>query len=56
MPISEKGDHTSFGKGKTERQLSLQALRAAIQAGVESGPGIPADEVFARLEMKYSRS
>ena len=25
-------------------------LQREIQAGVDSGPGIPADEVFARLE------
>jgi len=35
--------------------LKLQELRAAIQAGVISGPGIPADGVFDRLEQKYSR-
>ncbi|MFA7254464.1 MAG: type II toxin-antitoxin system ParD family antitoxin [Patescibacteria group bacterium] len=34
--------------------LKLQELRAAIQAGAASGPGIAADEVFARLEKKYT--
>ena len=34
--------------------LKLQELRAAIQAGAASGTGIPADEVFARLEAKYA--
>lgn len=33
--------------------LKLQELRAAIQAGMASGSGIPGDEVFARLEQKY---
>jgi antitoxin ParD1/3/4 len=36
--------------------LKLQELRAAIAAGVASGPGIPADEVFARLEQKYAQT
>lgn len=36
--------------------LKLQELRAAIQAGVASGPGIQADEVFARLEKKYAQA
>lgn len=34
--------------------LKLQELRAAIQAGASSGTGIPADEVFARLEARYA--
>ena len=36
-----------------QRQLQLNKLRAELQAGVESGPGIPAEKVFARLEAKY---
>ncbi|MSQ49443.1 MAG: type II toxin-antitoxin system ParD family antitoxin [Betaproteobacteria bacterium] len=38
-----------------EKQAALQlsALRAAIAAGLASGPGIPADEVFDRLKAKY---
>lgn len=36
------------------RQLELDALRAEIIAGRESGPGKPADSVFDRLEAKYS--
>ena len=27
-------------------------LQREIQAGIDSGPGVPADEVFARLEEK----
>lgn len=34
----------------------LQELRAAIQAGAASGAGIPADEVFAHLEAKYTQA
>lgn len=29
-------------------------LRAAIRAGVESGPGIAAEEVFAELKARYA--
>lgn len=32
----------------TERR-DLEALRAAIKAGLDSGPGIPAEQVFAKL-------
>jgi antitoxin ParD1/3/4 len=35
-------------------QAELQALRADIAAGKASGTSRPADEVFARLEAKYS--
>jgi antitoxin ParD1/3/4 len=35
--------------------LKLQGLRAALQAGGASGPGIAADDVFARLENKYAQ-
>ncbi len=31
----------------------LEELRGLIQEGIESGPGRPADELFARLEAKY---
>jgi antitoxin ParD1/3/4 len=29
-------------------------LKDAIQAGIVSGPGVPAQEVFDRLEKKYA--
>ena len=32
----------------------LEALRAAIKAGLNSGPGIPADQVFAELRARYA--
>lgn len=37
------------------RAMKLEALRAEIQKGANSGPGIPAEEVFSRLEAKYQR-
>ena len=36
-----------------QASIKLEALRAAITAGLASGPGVPADEVFDRLEAKY---
>lgn len=33
----------------------LEELRGLIQEGVDSGSGRPTDELFARLEAKYSR-
>ncbi|KGD92010.1 MULTISPECIES: type II toxin-antitoxin system ParD family antitoxin [Rhizobium/Agrobacterium group] len=39
-----------------QRQARLQVLREDIRAGIESGAGIPADEVFDRLEAKYGGS
>jgi antitoxin ParD1/3/4 len=32
----------------------LEALRDAIQAGLNSGPSIPAAEVFAELRARYT--
>lgn len=34
-------------------RLQLEELRAFIKAGIDSGPGIPAEEVFVELEAKY---
>ena len=36
-----------------ERQ-DLEALRAAIRAGLDSGPGLSADQVFAELQARYA--
>lgn len=36
-----------------ERQ-DLEALRAAIKAGLDSGPALPADQVFAKLRARYA--
>lgn len=37
-----------------QRKARLNGLRSAIRTGVESGPGVPAEQVFDRLESKYS--
>jgi antitoxin ParD1/3/4 len=31
----------------------LASLRSAIEEGATSGPGVPAEDVFAELEMRY---
>lgn len=36
------------------REIQIKVLRQQIQDGKESGPGIPADQVFDRLEAKYA--
>ncbi|WP_353476813.1 type II toxin-antitoxin system ParD family antitoxin (plasmid) [Salipiger sp. H15] len=36
----------------TERR-ELETLRDAIKAGLESGPGVSADQVFAELRARY---
>ncbi len=38
-----------------QADLQLDAMRAAIAAGLTSGPGIAADQVFDRLEAKYRK-
>jgi antitoxin ParD1/3/4 len=37
-------------------QLQNQAMRAAIEAGLNSGASISADDVFDRLETKYKKT
>ena len=41
-------------KQEKQRVLMVAELKAAIQAGINSGPGVPAEEVFDRLEHKYA--
>lgn len=48
-------------RARDAEQRELEALRALIREGDESGPGIPAEEVFAELyemieEIRASRS
>ena len=35
------------------RQIQLEQLRQQVRAGIDSGPSIPAEEVFDRLSAKY---
>jgi antitoxin ParD1/3/4 len=42
-------------RSRDSERRELEALRTAIKAGVDSGPGIPAEEVFAELRARYAR-
>lgn len=37
------------------REAQINNLRGKIQEGVNSGPGVPAEDVFNRLEAKYTK-
>ena len=41
-------------ESEQRRQLTTEALRAEIAAGLASGAPLPADEVFARIESRYA--
>ena len=41
-------------RARDAERRDLDALRAAIRAGLASGPGIPADQVFAELRARYA--
>lgn len=41
-------------RSRDAERRDLEALRAAIKAGMGSGPGIPADQVFAELRARYA--
>ena len=38
-----------------EQQRKLESLKVAVAAGINSGEGLPAEEVFGRLRSKYSQ-
>ena len=62
----EDGDYGSVGevvrdalrewrlRRKAEAQ-DIEGLRRLVQEGVDSGPGLDADEVFARLSAKFGQ-
>ncbi len=41
-------------RARDAERRDLDALRAAIRAGLDSGPGLPADQVFAELRARYA--
>jgi antitoxin ParD1/3/4 len=41
-------------RSRDAERRDLDALRAAIRAGLDSGPGLPADQVFAELRARYA--
>lgn len=44
-----------WSRNRDAERRELETLRAALKAGLESGPGIPADQVFAELRARYSK-
>ncbi|MDN5939316.1 MAG: type II toxin-antitoxin system ParD family antitoxin [Salinisphaera sp.] len=40
-------------RNRDAERRDLEMLRAAIKAGLDSGPAIPADQVFAELRAHY---
>ena len=52
--MNKKHDFTDLMEDREQlRQIQLEQLRQQIRAGIDSGPGIPAEEVFDRLNAKY---
>jgi antitoxin ParD1/3/4 len=41
-------------RSRDAERRDLDALRAAIRTGLDSGPGLPADQVFAELRARYA--
>ena len=41
-------------RNRDAERRDLEAVRAAIKAGLDSGPGIPADQVCAELRARYA--
>jgi antitoxin ParD1/3/4 len=39
---------------ETQQAIRLAALQADLNKGLNSGPGIPAEDVFDRLKAKYA--
>jgi antitoxin ParD1/3/4 len=42
------------GEYASTSEVVREALRTAIRAGLDSGPDIPADQVFAELRARYT--
>jgi antitoxin ParD1/3/4 len=40
-------------ESEKREDLRVAEIKTAIQSGIVSGPGVPAQEVFDRLERKY---
>lgn len=43
-----------WSRSRNAELRDLETLRDAIKAGLDSGPGIPADQVFAELRARYA--
>jgi len=52
--MSKKHDFAELMEEREQlRQIQLEQFRQQIRAGIDSGPGIPAEGVFDRLSAKY---
>lgn len=47
------GDWTLSHPADDDLGYSVEELRALIQEGLDSGPGIPAEQVFAELRSRF---
>ncbi len=43
-----------WSRHRDEDRRELESLREALRAGLDSGPSIPAEEVFAELRARYA--
>ncbi len=43
-----------WARARDAERRELEELRSAIRAGLNSGPGIPAEDVFAELRARYA--
>ena len=43
-----------WSRHRDEERRDLESLRDAIHAGLDSGPAVPAEEVFAALRARYA--
>jgi antitoxin ParD1/3/4 len=43
-----------WSRSRDAERRDLEALRTAIRAGLDSGPAITADQVFAELRARYA--
>ena len=50
LSMSTDAFAAAVGRGASHRP----AVKDAIKAGLDSGPGIPADQVFAELRARYA--
>ena len=41
-------------RSRDSERRDLEALRTAIRTGLDSGPAVPADQVFAELRARYA--
>ncbi len=52
--ISSANGHKKTKESFSEMGIELKELRSKIRSGIESGSSISAEDVFSRLEEKYS--